>query len=312
MQLPPNDVPILRELLAWGEENFPRGNLNVSAQTIAEKTGIHRNTVQRRIEALQRGGVVDGFLFEPHPHAVGLVRSGHLFEGVEVPTIEDLAKALEPFPGVSIAALHLRSCFLHCWHDSPDSLESDIVALNEALDADAVHPSFRSDRWPPSPAGELGLSRLDRSILLALRRGSRRSVTQIAQQVGATRRTTARHVDRLVQAGAGAMLPMFRPARIEGKVVALFESPHRSPTLFPPLKSAFPDRIMGPMDTGRIMVMVPVDGLDEATRRQAQVRETEGLSDLEVRFMRDCWYPQACDSWLQERVQNAPPDAAKA
>lgn len=312
MQLPPNDVPVLRELLSWGSENFPRGHLTVSAQQIAEKTGIHRNTVQRRIDALQKGGVVDDYLFEPHPHAVGLVRSGHLFEGVQVPDITRLAERLEPFPGVSIAALHMDSCFLHTWHDTSASLETDIAGLREALEAKAVYPSFRSDQWPPGDAARLRLTALDRHVIVALRRGKRRSVAQIAQAVGATRRTTARHIDRLAEAGAGALIPIFRPGRIEGKVITLFETPQRSDAAVSALEKAFPNRIIGPTDAGyRLMVMVPLQGLDEAARRQTELRELPGLADLEIRFMRDCWFPTACDEWLQERVQNAPRPAAK-
>lgn len=307
MQLPPSDVPVLRELLSWGAENFPRGNLNVSVQAIAGKTGLHRNTVQRRMEALQKGGVVEGYLFEPHPHAVGLVRSGHLFEGVDVPDAGRLAERLEPFPGVSIAALHLESVFLHTWHGSSAAVDADVAALQGALDADAVYPSFRSDRWPPSPAKGLRLSGLDRLIMVALRRGTRRSVSQIAREVGATRRTVARRIDRLVEAGAGAMLPVFRPSRIQGKVIAVFESLKRSRSVMEALRREFPDRIMGPVDTGRVMVMVPMEGLDEAARRQAEVIERTPLLDLEMRFMRDCLFPMACDDWLRERVQNAPP-----
>lgn len=310
MHLPPSDIPVLRELLSWGTENFPQGNLSVSAQEIARRTGLHRNTVQRRMDALQKGGVVDGWIYEPHPHAVDLVRSGHLFEGVEVPDVAEFARRLAPFPGVSIAALHLHSCFLHTWHDGPGSVEEDVEELRDALGAQQVHRSFRSDHWPKSDAADLRLAALDRQILIALRRGSGRAVSSIAKRLGATRRTVARHVERLVSVKAGAMLPMFRPSRIQGKVVALFEVPEGEEVSFQVLREAFPERIMGPMATGRVMVMVPLEGLDEAARRQAEVKEKTGVRDLELRFMRDCWYPEACDDWLAKRVQNAPSGVA--
>lgn len=291
---------------------FPRGSLMVSAQDIASRTGLHRNTVRRRMNALTDGGVVDGYLLEPHPGLLGLVRAGHRFDGVSVANADALAKLIEPFPWVSMAILHLDACFLHTYHETPDGITGDIAQLAAALGARHVLPAFRSDQWPPMPADRLDASDIDRRVLIALRRGSRRSVQQVADEVGASRRTVARRVARLAEAGAGAMMPVFRPSRLEGCTVAIYEC-SASPGAAAALKQLFPDRIMGPVVAGpRAMVMVPEAGLDEPVRRATEARNHAALADLELQFMRDGLFPEACDAWLAERVQNAPPREAKA
>lgn len=305
MRLAQNDLPVLRELLGWSEGNFPQGSLAITAKDVALRTGLHRNTVSRRMKALSDGGVVDGYLFEPHPALLGLVRAGHRFDGVVVADAEELGELLAPFPWVSMAILHMDSCFLHTWHEG--DVEGDIEALAARLGATGTVTGFRSDQWPPGPP--VNVSPLDRRILLALRRGPRRSVEEIAAKVGAGRRTVARHLERL-SVGAGAMMPIFRPANLEGVAIAVMEGPAGTGAA-QALVHHFPDRIMGPVVAGpRAMVLVPVSGMDEAARRAGAARKD--LPGLELQFMRDGLFPEACDAWLEARVQNAPPAAANA
>lgn len=306
MRLSANDPAILRALLGWSYGEFPQGSLGVTAQSIAEGTGLHRNTVARRIAALQQNGVIEGYLLEPHPATVGSVRAGHRFDGVEATDAQSMAAVLADFPWVSVAALHMDSCFLHTWHPSKDQVKEQIDALSQALGASGVIFSFRSDLWPPGPADDLALSDLDRRILVALRRGAKRSVGQIAGDAGTTRRTAARHLERLAKAGAGAMLPLFRPSRIEGHLIAIFDGPANRQASGA-VREVFPDRIMGPVMAGpRVMAMVPVRSADEAARLLARANRVPGLEALEMQFLRDMLFPEACDAWLAERVQNAP------
>ncbi len=316
MRLTPTDLVILRELLGWSDGHFPRGAWSVSSQAIATKTGLHRNTVQRRMKALADGGVIEGFLFEPHPGLLGLIRAGHRFDGVTVAGSDDLARRLKDFPWVSMAILHMDGCFLHTWHGDGDRLTADINDLADALGAARTIPGFRSDQWPPGPADAFPITDLDRRILVALRRGTRRSPQEVANVVGVTRRTVARRMEKLIH--AGAMMPMFRPGRIEGLSIAVYECPigpsinsaeSRAPEVAAKLAKVFPDRIMGPVAGPRAVVLVPVSGLDEAARRAAEARDA-GILGLELQFMRDGLFPEACDGWLSRHVQNAPPDVA--
>lgn len=312
MRLERTDHVILRELIGWTEGNFPRGTLNITLRELAERTGLHRNTVQRRVSAMRAGGVVDGFLYEPQPGLLGLVRAGHSFIGGDIVDREHLLRLLAPFPFVSIAMLHADSCFLHTWHTSEASVAEDVAALRDALGASDALEAFVSTRLPPHPSEQLRLTPLDRRILIALRRAPDRSIAPIARAVGASRRHVARRLERFIKAGAGALVPVFHARRIEGEVIAVYDADPERETITS-LAKAFPFRIMGPTGAGvRPMVMVPVPNLGEAVRLRAEAAALPGLGSLRVSLLRDSAFPEACDAWLEAHVQTAPPPVVGA
>lgn len=312
MKLESTDFLLLRELIGWSGDTFPKGALQLSARELAERTGLHRNTVQRRLKALRDGRVLEGFLYEPRPAWLGLVRAGHQFESIAVRDVDHLETLLAPHPFVSIAALHAETCFLHTWHQDEDAMARDIEALRSSLGASGSRASFVSTRLPPHPSDSLVVTPLDRRILLALRRGFDRSVARVAEEVGVSRRTAARRIERLVKAQAGALLPLLRLGRIEGTVLALYDLDDWTSDSYDSIRAAFPDRIMGPGGAGvRPMALVPLPSLDEAARRLSTARGLPGLADTRLVLARDWLFPKASDAWLAERVQNAPPSAVK-
>ncbi len=301
MHLQPADHRILKELVGWSETSFPSGSLNLTVSELTKRTGLHRNTAQRRLAALRSGGVVEGFMFEPRPGVVGLTRAGHHFADLPLMDVAAFEAALAPFPNVSIAALHAQSCFLHTWHQ-PGAVAADVEQIRDALGATSARASFIMEEPPEIMTG------LERRIMLALRRMPRRSVQAVADAAGTTRRTAARHIDGLVARQAGAFMPVFRAGRIEGEVVAVYDLSEWTDASYPSLRTAFPERIMGPLARGvRPMAMVPLPSIQAATERLMAAQRLPGLEHLGLRLVRDFLFPEACDRWLAERVQNAPP-----
>ncbi len=304
MRLTETDLVVLKHLLGWADQTFPSGALNVRAEDIARQAGLHRNTVARRIRALQEGGVIEGFLFEPHPQSLGLVRAGTMFYGLPALDTASLTQLLASFPNVSMAALHADSCFLHSWHDSADGVDEDMESICQALGAQGWAPGFRLDG-----GGEARLSPLDARLLLALRRGFTRSVAEAAGSAGTTRRTAARHMGRFADGKVGSLMPMFRPGNIEGLLLAVYTPRSWDARTYGRLAKAFPDRIMGPMAPPTSpMAMVPVASIEEATHKRSEAQ----WPDLDMAFMRDVIFPKACDAWIAKRVQNAPVGVTKA
>lgn len=312
VRLESTDFLLIRELIGWTDGAFPKGALQLTLKELSERTGLHRNTVQRRLRALREGGVLEGFLYEPRPAWLGLVRAGHLFEGVAVRDAAHLQEVLAAHPSVSIAALHAQTCFLHSWHDDERAMMAEVGNIRRSLGATGARTSFLSSKMPRHPSDSLEVTRLDRRLLLAMRRGFDRSVSRIAEEVGVSRRTAARRISRLVAAEAGALLPILRPGRIEGSVLVLYDPDTFTTQTLDSIRKAFPDRLMGPTAKGvRPMALVSAPNMDEAARRLADARRLPGMQDLQLYLMRDWVFPAASDRWLAERVQNAPPLAAK-
>lgn len=311
MRLQQNDLSILRELFGWTGGNFPKGSLNLTARDISARTGLHRNTVQRRLAAMRDGGALLGFLYEPRPSWLHLVRSGQDFLAPRIRDIEELRRILAPFPAVSIAALHAGSCFLHTWHVDEGAVAGDTAALKDALGAEAVRTSYVSSAWPHHPSDDIEVTPLDRRLLLGLRRGFDRSVSAVAEQVGVNRRTAARRIARLVEGECGALLPMLQPQAVDGTLFVVYDTDERSEVARAGLAASFPDRIMGPTGSGtNPMVLVPCANVDEATTRHAEAARRPGLEGLRASFLRGWYFPEASDLWLRAHVQNAPPRVA--
>src|SRR3972149_4476670 len=92
------DWKILQDLYRWEASNLPLGPLRISLRELADCIGIHRNTVQLRLAALRRGGVLEGMVFEPRPRPIGLIRSGFLFHGARPSDGDSLTDVLEALP----------------------------------------------------------------------------------------------------------------------------------------------------------------------------------------------------------------------
>lgn len=307
MRLAEHDVLILKHLVQWADQSFPKGALNVRAQHVAQTTGLHRNTVQRRIRALRDGGVIDGFLFEPHPDLLGLVRAGDTFWGMPTLDTDTIGQRLAHVENVSMCAVHADSAFLHTWHEPGDDIDAFAQRIKATLGAQGWAPGFRI-----GAKGQPALSALERRILLAVRRGFTRSVERVAQDAGTTRRNAARYLQRLGDGSQGALIPMFRPGNVEGTLFAVFTTTQWDASTYGKLAKAFSQRIMGPMAPPTSpMVLVPVASVQQATHIHERAK-SQGLADLQLAFLRDVLFPPACDQWLAKRVQNAPPDDAKA
>lgn len=302
MRLKPLDWAVLRELLRW-EGNQPQGALRVPVGPLAERTGAHPNTVRARLQALFREGVVEGLAFEPWPRTIGLVRSGWMIEGAQHTSARELRQLLAREPSVAVAVLGLDWVFAHFWASSDDEAARGAGRLAKALGGRAPVRHFTSSDFPPAPADALRLSDLERRLVLALRRGPRRSLAQVARELRVTPRTAERVAQRLFRAGAGGMFPRFRPSRVEGEVLVHFVLAEGDERAIASLAKAFPDRLMGPFGRGiNAGIGVPLPNLDAVAQRREAAEELPGIGRLDAFVYRDILYAEAFEPYLAEAV----------
>jgi len=173
VQLDRVDWTILRDLYRWDNSNLPIGPLRVSLRELAERTGIHRNTVQLRLAALRRGGVLEGMVFEPRPRPIGLVRSGYLFRGTRFSDGDMLKDVLDAFPFISSAVICMDYVFVHLWHTTDRVPTRTREAIRVALGAEDVLEGCVSTRFAPEPGDTARLSATDIRLIPRLCRRNR-------------------------------------------------------------------------------------------------------------------------------------------
>lgn len=303
MRLDDTDWAIIRDLYRWDTTAFPRGPLRIPLRELADRTGIHRNTVQARLAAMRKAGVLEGTVFEPRPGPLGLQRSGYLFTGPGLPDGAGVLKALESFPSISAVVLCLGTTFVHMWHPQSADVKRDAEAVRQALGCGVAIEGYHSGRFSEEEQSSLTLSRTDGRLILALRRNPSQSMAAVARDLGTSTRTAERRAEQLITRGGGAMVPLLRPGLVEGCVVAQYIA--RPGTTASTLANAFPDRVIGPFGPEQIpsvMVVLPSVAAVESRRHEAERRP--GVGGLDVVLLQDVVYPAAFEGWLAERVES--------
>ncbi len=306
------DWRIVHELFRWDSKAFPVGPLRIPHEQIATALGVHRNTVQARLAAMRRQGVLEGTVFEPRPEPLRLVRAGYLFSGTHVSDAEALERALANFPWISAAVLCLDHVFVHAWHPAGESLAVNGAAIGQVLGARKFEQAYDSRPFPPEKKPAARPTEVDARLMLALRQEPFRSMGAVAKAAGLAERTAERRAAALVDRGAGSMIPLFRPARVEGWILVHLVARTAWEKSAPGLVSAFPDRIVGPFSPAHLpTIMVPFRSLAELQRRRAAAERWPGMGSLEPILLQDVVYPKAFAGWLADRVGSVQPALAR-
>ena len=149
-------------------------------------------------------------------------------------------------------------------------------------------------------------SPLEARIILALRRAPSRPMSAVARELGMTTRTAERRAAALIKRGAGAMVPLFRPGRVEGWILVHYVPLKEDKRAAAGLVRAFPDRVVGPFGPRQIpTVMVPLESLSEVERRRREAERIPGVGPLMPVLVQDVVYPRAFEGWLAPRVESA-------
>lgn len=303
MRLDDTDWAIVRDLYRWDTTSFPRGPLRIPLRELADRTGIHRNTVQARLAAMRKAGVLEGTVFEPRPGPLGLERSGYLFTGQGLPDGAGVVEALAGFPAVSAAVLCIGTVFLHLWHAAGADVAREAESVRKAIGCALAIEGYHSAKFSAEEVAATTLSPSDRRLMLALRRAPSRSMSAVARDLGLSTRTVERRAERLIERGAGAMVPLLRPGRVEGCVVAQF-IPGEGTTAAS-LANAFPDRVIGPFGPQQVpSVMVPLPSLAAIEARRRKAEAVPGVGPLQSLLLQDVVYPVGFEAWLAGRVES--------
>lgn len=301
VQLDGADLVILKELFRWDAVNLPRGALRVPLRELSARTGLHRNTVQARLAAMRASGLLEGAVFEPLPAPLGLVRAGTAFDarGVGRAAFE---RALASAPNVSSAILSVDSVFFHSWHDDARDIAPWQRRIASVLGVASARESYRSTAFPKMPSDAVPPSSLEVRLMRELRRHPGSALADVGRRLGVSGRTAEMRAKRLIERGAGAMVPLLRPGRLTGALFVQYVAWTGDERARGALARVFPQRVIGPFSSGMVAsVAVCVGSADELETLREKAEAEPGVGPVTAYIMRDAAYPRAFEAWLDER-----------
>lgn len=225
------DAAILREMfrervLLWGGHD-PR----LGTRDVADRLGVDRTTVWSRMRDWKEGGFLVRQEVLPNPSLFG---AGIAAGEVRVDDPRRKAQAIEDLQLVDgvLSGLDLVGPYILVVY----ALESE-RALDRCTRLVAKLPSVDEvETCVPfePPRSEIQPTARDWRILQALRRSPERPLTEIADDVGISRRTLTRRYGELLDANALWSFPVFDFSRYGGAVMARFTVLLTAPEALPP------------------------------------------------------------------------------
>ncbi len=180
-------------------------NSRIAYRELAEKFNMSVNSIHKRIRAMVKLGTIDKFVtnlslnaFKPNPSNVVMYGKSNAKNAKDV--IYKLGSQ-ENIYNVSQQSGNLF--FIHAFLRNLNELDplvsfirqtGEILELKVGLDSAPIH----QDR-APVVSREIKLSKLDFLIINALKNNSRKSIGDVADEVGSSTKTVRRHLNHLVE-----------------------------------------------------------------------------------------------------------------
>jgi DNA-binding Lrp family transcriptional regulator len=300
------DFEILR---AWSNEKSAALGFDPrrSPELIAKGLGVSPATVRRRVTDWRARGFLLGYEVLPHPALLGGRLAARML-GFPNPVAQ--AKAVESLSlidGVIQIEPARNSLLVVYYVDSGSQGERRLRQFQATEGTKGVSPEMPFE-FPPCVRR---MSRPDWRLVLALRRHPEASVSELAEEVGQSPRTTSRRFDSLLDSGAVIFDLIFEFSRFYQTLAALavtVEPAERREEIERQIRELFPQSLRawgpGPPDAhGKTAVFYrwvtapTAAALDELT---AQAAHIPGVSKVLL------WYGRATlpiRPWLDERIE---------
>jgi len=187
-------------------------NSRAPYRELASKLDISLQAVHRRIQLMREMGVVQEFVTLPTSRALGCVDVFVMGRSTSQ-AMEETARALD------------RSEFLDGLYVAGGNVVFVSALLRDISELEALTEHVRTAGQVPEPrvgimapmhtassaAGIAPLTELERRIIRSLHHDSRKSVTDIAEELGISARTVNRHIGRMAKDGLVAFTVLWFP-----------------------------------------------------------------------------------------------------
>lgn len=209
------DIRILRAMgpVAYG---LCEGGIDsVRPARIARALGVTPETVRDRVARMEQAGVIAGYEIVPNLRHLGLEATAYLLRPPDESRRNDIRRSLEHVEGLLEVTYFLTpELCVDLAFQTPGQRDRRIRTLAEAAGDPAPVPFMG---WA-MPAVERQLTPLDWRIIKALRGDAKRSLVEVAEELGVGYRTVKRHYDRMAEERSFFVKPKLDPGAEAGLV----------------------------------------------------------------------------------------------
>src|SRR5437879_4609267 len=210
------DVRVCRELFHDRTGPLLRSDFRRSYRSMARKLRVDEVTVRNRIKRLQQSGFLKGTRLIVNPGLLG-VRVAQLWFDVRPPSAkDDLIRKLSLMHGVlAVSDSHGPSLTLVIMYESEISVKKEFELIAEMSNAQNL---VRGNI--PFPECAIELTHTDWKIIKDIQTDPRRSYSVISREVGMSRKTVKRRLQKMIEEEALFVIPSWNPKALDGAIIA--------------------------------------------------------------------------------------------
>lgn len=298
------DLRILQTMgfVLWGRE--PIGFDALSTGYIADEVGTTSETVRKRVRAMEDKEIIEGYQVYPSLTQLDLTATAVVFT---VPDPDEKARAFERvglIDGVlDVTDFHGPRLLVGLAHRTASERDRRVRLLARETGDDDPRIFENPERAEP----ERRLTHLDWRIVRALRGQADRSFSEIAEDVGVSRRTVKRHVDRMTADESLFVAPLVDPGEIPSLIpFDLFAEleERASDATRNELANRFPERLVsvrapGFLPEDAIDLVLFAETMSEVEQMRQEASKVDGVERAQSLITR-----RSLDTeWLDERIE---------
>ncbi len=286
-----------------GNPHTLQWNVRESYASIARRIGVSEETVRKRIKRAEKRGSIMGWRVLPSPNLIGCVDA---YVDLEVGNLErkqEIISQLKLLEGViNILNLEGRGLFVLF-----DSEPGEALARKTQL-IGSICGTNKFTTWNSSiPDCDLNLSGTDWRIVWAIRDDPRKSLSQIARDVGVTVRTVNRRLGLLTERRAIFLvgLPNFRQTPgVAANLLIFTPDGGRKSSVAEKIDLRFKTVVFGaPIALHYLFYNIAFQNLTEADEASGWVKGLEGVGRVRLGIMKDLIFvPNWIDGEIRKHI----------
>jgi DNA-binding Lrp family transcriptional regulator len=294
---PPDELDI-RLMREFASPASYRWDVTESLSSMARKLGVDEETVRRRLKRAQLNGLLGGFHLIPNPHLLGCDAAEVDLE-VAREDKDDAISQLKLVDGVLLVVdFHGKALRVMIYYQTEEESARKIRLVS------AICRSETEVHWKdPFPPCGLEMRETDWRILKSLRRDARKSLPQVAKEVGVSVRTVRRRLALMTEANAFFLLPLPSFGKL-ASVLCNFRvycpDERQKKAVDEQIKSRLERMVFSKTTAKEYSVFsVLCDNLAEAEVARRWIEGLRGVEDVKSGFSKEL---VVVDGWLDETI----------
>lgn len=280
---------------------------------IARTVGVTPETARDRIARMEAAGVIAGYDVVPNLRHFGLDATAYLLRPPDESARDRVRRTVDLVEGLLEITYFLSPEFcVDLAYQTPGQRDRRVRAIADAVGDPAPVP-FLGWTMPPVTRA---LTALDWRIIQALRGRAKRSLVEVADELGVGYRTLKRHFDRMAEEGSLFVKPKLDPAAEPGLVpfaLLIFFAPEASADTSRGVMRELDDHFLfahPPLspEYGHLSAMVFADSVRRVEELRQRAERVGGVARAQALVLAEI---EARTDWIDELIEStsraAPP-----